>query len=110
MGIRVVNLRSGALTEYQRDPEETLVYGDRRSLVLGNPYPMRDRTEAERQRVIGLFRQRLDADWEVNGPIYRQAVALAQRVRSGEQLALGCWCAPKACHLDHVLAKVQELL
>jgi len=109
MGIRVVSLRAGAPLEHQRDPEETLVYGDRRGL-FGNPHFMEDESDAERERVIALFKADLDADLEREGVLSRGIERLARRVRNGEQIALGCWCKPKACHLDHVLDRVKELL
>lgn len=95
--------------EHQRDPEETMVYGDRGS-VLGNGHRMQEDTDAERTRVIELFRAELDADWERHGARRKEIEKLAKRVRNGEQIALGCWCKPKACHLDLVLAKMKELL
>ncbi|MCP3934546.1 MAG: DUF4326 domain-containing protein [Actinomycetia bacterium] len=64
----------------------------------GNPFILADETEAERQRVIGLYR-----DWIATQPELMGALVELR----GKRLA--CWCAPKACHGD-VLVELAENL
>lgn len=65
---------------------------------LGNPYP---ESEYGRDRCIELFRQdfmdRVESD-----PEFRKAVLRLQ----GE--TLGCYCKPKPCHGDVILAYIRE--
>jgi hypothetical protein len=85
----------------QRDPATPpgAVYVGRPS-IWGNPYQMH--READRLTVVEQFRH-----WildPANG-------ALLQRARQdlrGKDLV--CWCAPKACHADILLALVNEPL
>jgi len=78
--------------------------GSRAGSPLGNPFPLQG--EGSRQAVIGQFRGWL---WEQlrkqpRGPAAQELVRLTDRHLAGEDLALACWCAPKACHGD-VIAK-----
>jgi hypothetical protein len=45
-------------------------------------------------------------DFEAKGPMHQAVEALAERVAGGERIALRCWCAPRACHGDHIAGKV----
>lgn len=59
----------------------------------GNPFAMRDKSQAERDRVCDLFEQyaawRLTVDPEWLAPL------------RGKSLA--CWCAPQRCHADTLI-------
>lgn len=55
----------------------------------GNPFVLTEDTEAERQRVLALYR-----DWIVEQPELMHALEELRGQR------LGCWCAPKSCHGD----------
>ncbi len=95
--VRVVSKRAGGT---RPSSDETVIDVDRSSPVLGNPFPMKSPSAAERQRVIGLFDSKLQADLNCNGPITREIHAIADRVLAGEKIALRCWCAPLECHAD----------
>lgn len=79
------------------DPD--IVYIGRGS-VWGNPFPMKDKSEQERSRVIKAYRQWL---WlqQMQGHITKEMILDLE----GKRLA--CYCAPKACHGD-VLIKAIE--
>ena len=64
----------------------------------GNPFVMR--SEADRERVIEQFRKYL---WEQikTGAITKDEL----RVLDGKRL--GCFCAPKACHGDVIVAAIK---
>lgn len=83
----------------------TRVRVDRRSaLGLGNPY--RINHETERTESLRRYRRLLRADLARGGARSRAISALAARVRAGERLALGCWCAPLPCHADALRAAI----
>ena len=68
-----------------RDALEIGVVGSK----WGNPFVMRDDTDAERERVIAAYRA-----WIVDQP---DLMASLEELRGKR---LGCWCAPKPCHGD----------
>ena len=82
---RVVNIRH----------EEYDVLIDRRT-KWGNPFKMRDKSKAERQRVIEAYREYIQT---------RPDLLAALPELKGKRL--GCWCKPLACHGD-VLVELIE--
>lgn len=86
MSTTVVNKRSG-------QPYDVYIG---RGSVWGNPYPMENRSDTERARVIAAFEAHLLAQPNL--------LARLGELR-GKRLA--CFCAPKACHGD-VLARYAD--
>ena len=68
-----------------RDVPERGIVGSK----WGNPFVMRDDTDAERERVIADCRA-----WIVDQPDLMASLGELRGKR------LGCWCAPKPCHGD----------
>jgi hypothetical protein len=60
---------------------------------LGNPYHMQNRTDAERKRVIELYRK------------YAQKLSIDPLLGA---IRLGCCCKPKECHGDVLVALLKE--
>lgn len=112
--IRVVSKRAGGL---KANPDETVIPCDRRSPILGNRHILSNhRNPAEREQVIKNYAVDLGKDFAVKGPKFQACVALAARVRCGENIALECWCSvppPKKfvpCH-GHLLAvQISEMV
>lgn len=80
-----------------------IIYCGRGSL-LGNPYVMKDKSEAERNRVCNLY--------EANFPSQPQE-AECQRIAGYARsmpVFLECFCAPKRCHAETVKLRVEEIL
>ena len=71
-----------------------------RPSVLGNPYFMH--SEEEREHVIESFRQYIEG----NANAMTEIKYLRALHQAGVDLALECFCAPKACHGD----VIKELL
>jgi hypothetical protein len=88
--IRVKSLRGN------RTMEVGAVRIDRKS-EWGNPYPMQGTSDAERTRVIKLYRQ-----WIGQRP------QLIEELRRRKPTALYCWCYPKACHGDVLIELLEE--
>jgi hypothetical protein len=80
---RILNLRNGLPLGAVRVD---------RSGPWGNPFPMRDKSEAERDRVCDAFEA-----WAM-APERATFRAEARRALAGKDLA--CWCAPKRCHAE----------
>ncbi len=67
---------------------------DRTNKTFGNPFPMLENTQAERQRCVDLFRH-----WFMQSAI---RVAQARLYLRGKNLA--CWCPlDQPCHADVLL-------
>lgn len=101
--VRVVSKRAGGL---KADPDESIIVCDRTNRILGNHFA--DET-MDRQTCIDRHRFGFGIDVAKHGPIYRECVKIAARVRNGERIALQCWCASRPCHLDIVRNLIQKL-
>lgn len=79
------------------DPD--IVYTGRGN-IWGNPFVMKDKSDAERDRVIEAYKKYL---W----------VAICEGAVTKEDLLsldgkrLACYCAPKACHGDVLVAAIE---
>lgn len=106
---RVVNIKGDP--DFRPKKDETLIIMDRTHPVLGNKYPMRVTTWQERDRVIDLFNQDLEADFRSDGPM-RQAILKIARdiVDNGRRVAGGCHCAGAPCHVDKIALKLNALV
>jgi hypothetical protein len=91
---RVVSLRDKTVQARITDGDRTLIRVDRKT-KWGNPFPMAN--EKERDKVIQQH-----ATWIVTQ--HRLVAALHEL--EGRDLA--CWCAPKPCHADTLLALANQ--
>jgi hypothetical protein len=67
-------------------------------------------SKEERTRVIELYRQDLEEDLAVQGPMYLTLRKIAYfLVHSGRRIALECWCAPLPCHADLLVPVIIEM-
>lgn len=108
---RVVNLRKDMSPDSQPEEGEGQVRIDRANPILGNPFVLKNKLDREaRARVIGQYREKLNADFAAKGVMFAEVNKLAERVREGECLCLQCWCAPLPCHGDVILEKINQLL
>lgn len=106
--IRIINLRN-----YQLKENELLIKVDRSS-VLGNPFPMHNKTEEERNRVCNQYEIYFNKiinnkDLEQNQKFMnelRRIYILAKK----QDIALGCWCYPKRCHSETIKAFLEQFL
>ena len=90
---------------------ETAVDIDRRNPVLGNPYVLHDnRDVAARADVIERYRAKYEADIRCDGPMAAATGALTERARKGERPVLMCWCWPKPCHGNRIVAEINRRL
>jgi len=76
--------------------------------ALGNPYILQD--ESDRRYVLSRYYQ-----WIIkkllgrDEAVTKEFMSIVARVIKGEDVILGCWCAPKACHAD-IIKELAELL
>lgn len=108
INIRVVSKRCDGT---HSEPGESIISIDRTNPILGNRHVMRKPNDArERERVIVAHEKDLDADFARQGPMHQAITDIAERVGSGERVALACWCAPLPCHGDNIIKKIRLLL
>ncbi len=106
MGIRVVNKRKDGT---KPRAGEIVIAIDRPSgSVLKNQHFMAH--EGMRDDVILKFSLDLTRDWNIHGPMHAEIERIAKLVRSGQDVALACWCAPKACHGDVIKQAIESIV
>lgn len=69
--------------------------------ILGNPYPMKNRSEEERRRVIAEHRVYLNKCRQEDNEVWKALLSLP------EDAVLGCFCDPLLCHC-HTLASAYQ--
>ncbi len=108
--VRVFNFNRGMHPDGQPELGETVIAADRTHPVLGNHGGfVRDKRDlSQRGKAIDHFAQRLQSDLQARGPLWAIIEDLAQRVQQGEPIALGCWCKPRDCHVDHIARAVTQ--
>lgn len=103
MSIRIVNLRN-----YRPVQGELLIKVDRSSPV-GNPFPMRG--EGTRGEVCDkyedYFRKKVTDKSDQKFMNYLRMIYKYARTNN---IALGCWCAPKRCHAETIKHFIEEQL
>lgn len=95
-----VHVMSTVVNKYKvnmTDPD--IVYIGRGS-IWGNPFPMKDKTDDERSRVIAAYRKWL---WfqQMQGSITKEMLLELD----GKRLA--CYCSPQACHGDIIVKAIK---
>jgi hypothetical protein len=100
--ITVVSVRRGA-------PAGAIYVGRRTPQFAGSPLanPYRIEHEVDRDVVIARYARWLDE--RLRAPESPQSRELNRLVRMAcvGDLALACWCAPKACHADVIKARIE---
>lgn len=81
-----------------------------RGTPLGNPFPMKDRSQKERDRVCDLYEEWIGPKLLEKGAELRYFEELLQIAREGKDLELVCFCAPKRCHADTVKRLLEQQL
>ncbi len=106
--VRVINVRGEP--EYQANSDEKVIVAHRGNPILGNKHPMKVQTMKERDRVIAEYKKDLDADLEVQGPIYQTLKEVAKDIVDNKQkIAFSCFCLPCDCHAQKLLPVVIEM-
>ena len=99
--VRVVNLKKYKL----KDNEVLIKVG--RSTPVGNPFHMRD--ESMRDEVCDKYKVYFYKRVKEAGA-FRDYVAHIYRTALKQDVALGCWCAPKRCHAETIASFINQFL
>lgn len=93
MSIEIVNMKTAGTRSCKRVDRAT---------VLGNPFHMRDRSLAERNRVCDAFAAWFPEAWRKSPAMREYMASLAADYVVDRELTLGCWCAPDRCHAETI--------
>jgi hypothetical protein len=80
-----------------------------RGSPLGNPYPMEDKTDYERNRVCNLYEYWLNANITTNNPEITAELARIAELSRNNDIYLQCYCAPKRCHADYLKTIIERI-
>lgn len=82
-------------------------YCDRRS-SLGNPFPMMNKSQTERDRVCNLY----EDNWEHLMLQEKARTYMLELIKQAQHRPIGllCWCAPKRCHCETIKRKIEEAI
>jgi hypothetical protein len=93
---------------------------DHTGSVLGNPHPVSTPEKPKKCAICGVYHQRgetiaLYRSWlwqqmQEDGAVLKELKRIAQMVKAGKDVRLGCWCKPAACHGDVIKAAVEWLI
>lgn len=97
MNIRIVNLHT-----YVPIEGEMLIKVDRSSPV-GNIFRMHD--ESQRDRVCDWYEECFERSMEIDA-LFKHYIDYIVNKISTQDIALGCWCAPKRCHAETIVKYV----
>ncbi len=103
--VTVVNVKnhSGPVTYIGR------ACAGRKASPLANPFKI-TATQNRNQVCDRYLHEVLDPAMDSeHGPVWNELNLLADRVRNGDRLTLGCWCVPERCHGYDVAAAITEL-
>jgi len=90
----------GKIIVVNKYKESNYIYIGRGS-PLGNPYLMKNNSDEERARVLELFEPWLIEKIREKDPAVMAALnRILDILKRGEDVKLGCFCAPKPCHGD----------
>lgn len=82
-----------------------------RGSPFGNPFPMKDRSQAERDRVCDEYEVYITKKIaEKDTAICSELNRIWRFAKEGKNVYLMCCCAPKRCHGDTIKRLIEEKL
>jgi len=88
-------------TDKMIHPWDVLI--DRRT-VWGNPFPMKNKSLEERDRVCDKYDERIQWSWKYIEPLNKLREL---NIKYGK-LRLFCWCAPLRCHGESIKRMIED--
>lgn len=100
--LQVVNKYKHSLKPHE------IIYAGRGS-VWGNPEPLKDKSDTERNRVCDWYEEYFDAQLKIAGsPLNIAFREVYSRAAAGEAITFECFCKPKRCHCDHIVKRLND--
>jgi hypothetical protein len=73
--------------------------------ALGNPFPMKNRSEKERIRVCekyDVYFRKMIQHAAPGGSFWRTIITIQEALKKHDKVRLFCWCYPKRCHAETI--------
>ena len=112
--IHVINISK---EDYSFSPNYYYIGRSKTGNILGNPYTHLDveKTIAfyqckDRDEAINSYEAYFDAMYGHNKEFTKTIDEIYEKYKNGEEVYLGCWCAPKRCHGDIIKQKLEQRL
>lgn len=80
-----------------------------RGSPLGNPFVMKDQSQAERDRVCDEYEAWLRAQIKAHNEVVTKEIRRIKEISREHDVTLGCFCAPKRCHGDFIKYVLESL-
>ena len=111
--VRVTSKRKGFV--FPPVENEVVIDVDRSNRVMGNPIELKNKYDmAERLDVISKYGEKLNLDFENEGPMYNCILEYVNILLTGRNLSLRCWCNEPdnyiPCHADKIKEKIEEII
>lgn len=101
--IKVVNVNS--FDERKVDGE---VINIMRPSILGNPFNMS--SEDEREISVRKYYHYLREEFKKKEEVYQELIKIVEKLKSGKDIYLVCYCAPMLCHGDVIANAVMGII
>lgn len=101
--IKVVNINS--FDERKVDGE---VINIMRPSILGNPFNMS--SEDEREISVRKYYHYLREEFKKKEEVYQELIKIVEKLKSGKDVYLACYCAPMLCHGDVIANAVMGII
>lgn len=101
--IKVVNVNS--FDERKVDGE---VINIMRPSILGNPFNMS--SEDEREISVRKYYHYLREEFKKKEEVYQELIKIVEKLKSGKDVYLVCYCAPMLCHGDVIANAVMGII
>ena len=79
-----------------------------RGSALGNPFPMKG--ESERDKVCDQYAEYFYEKVKKNGALKNEVIRIFRLLRSGNNVNIQCFCAPRRCHGDTIKQFIEQHL
>lgn len=111
MGIKVYNVKT---EDYSSHPNNYYIY---RGTVLGNPFTHDGKRSSlarlsfkTREEALNAYEEYFKRMYEMDEEFKRTVDEIYLKYKNGEDIYLGCFCAPLPCHGNVIAKQLQKRL
>lgn len=79
-----------------------------RPSILGNPFKMS--SEDEREISVRKYYHYLREEFKKKEEVYQELIKIVEKLKSGKDVYLACYCAPMLCHGDVIANAVMGII
>lgn len=80
-----------------------------RTTVVGNPFPMHNKSQEERDRVCDAYQEYFNKKVaDKTDKAFMDYLRVIYKATQSGPVALACWCAPLRCHGETIKAFIEQ--